>query len=446
MHTLYRLHTNMLIIGALTIGFAIVMVSGRAYCLMTVATVIAYISQLSLMIFFSRDDEVQYSGKVLFLTTIVYCLLIGTMFMCLSYYHDGDTFMFSKADAMFYYNNAIKSANMGFLANAKRIIKTFEFDDCGSLIFDSFIMYLIPNKLFLNAIYMLSGALSSVMLFRIGEHFMPRVYAFLAAMTYGTSSYLIFFHCTFLKESIFVFIVVSAFYFLYKAIANDSPLSIIGSGIFICLLMFFRPAVAAMIIASIMAYYAIKKRNHAISVFLYIGIVGVVLVMMKAMMTTVDRYTAGGDMDALMENSVKANYSTGFNSFVGFFSAFFGPFPSLFPRIEGRPITINFYGAGLTYRTFLILPFWIGVFYAIKQRAILMVPLTVFVLFEMLVSGYVMASMELRKVMPHMPFIYTLSYYGLSQVYANRQSQCLLERSIYLLSVGIMMLWVVIRE
>ena len=436
----------MLIIGILIIGFSVVLVSGRAYCPMTVATLIAYITQLSLLIFFSREDEVRYSSKTMFCTTLGYCLVVGTMFMYLSYFHDGDTFMFSKADAMLYYENAIKSNEIGFLANAKRIINMFEFDDCGSLIFDSLMMYIVPNKLFLNAVYMLSGAISSVMLFRIGNHFMPTIYAFLAALTYGTSSYLIFFHCTFLKESIFVFLVICSFYFLYKALVDNSPLGFLGTGVFLGLIMFFRPAVTAMIIASILAYYAIIKRGHAISLFLYIAVAGIILVTMQALVTTVNRYTAGGDMDALMENSVKANYSVGFNSFVGFFSAFFGPFPSLFPRVEGRPITINYYGAGLTYRTFLIMPFWFGIFYAIKQRVFLIVPVLVFVLFEMIVSGYVMASMELRKVMPHMPFIYTFSFYGLSQVYADGKRREWLERSIYTLSVGIMMLWVVIRE
>ena len=80
------------------------------------------------------------------------------------------------------------------------------------------------------------------------------------------------------------------------------------------------------------------------------------------------------------------------------FGAFLGPFPTLFPKIDG-PARISYYGAGLMYKLFLVIPFWAGVFYAIKERVIMMIPLIVFILVEMFATAAICASLELRKVL-----------------------------------------------
>ena len=287
---LYRLQTNALIVGLLTIGFLAVVFSDRAFCLMTVGTIVAFISQVVLILLFSQGKDTAYTDKGLFWSVLLYGLVCGIWFMSISYYYDGDTFMLSKTDAMFYYRNSIKVVDIGFWENAKRLFKTFDFDDCGALVFDSLVLSIIPDKLFLNSINIFTGAISSVMLFRIGQHYLPNSYAFCAGLAYATSSYLIFFHCSFLKESNFVFLIISSTYFFYNAFIDENQLAFVGMIISLVLSVFYRPAVVAFMIISFAIYFAIKLRGTAISMFLY-GLIGVSLVVtMSFMQGMVDTY------------------------------------------------------------------------------------------------------------------------------------------------------------
>lgn len=440
---LYRLHTNIFLVGLLSIGILAALVPARSGCVMTAGTVLAFITQVALLLYFCQQAGRQYSGRNLLGTVLAYGFLMAAVFMAISYYYEGDTFMFSKSDARLYYTNSMKSAELGFWDNAARLIRKHEFDDWGALLFDSLLMAIIPSKLFLNAVYIVSGAVSSVLLFRLGRRVMPDAFAFCSALAYGTSSFLIFFHCTFLKESIFVFLVICAMYFFYEAVGGGGPWAYIWTALFLGLIVFFRPAVSAMLVIAFLAHFAVSQRGTALSVFLYL-IMGALLVFsLSTIQDMVDTYT-GGDVDAMIEYGTVGGYSSSFSLFVSSFAAPFGPFPSLFPKVPGEPLTINFYGAGLTYKLFLTVPMWLGVFYAIKHRDAHMIPLITYILVGMVATAYVMASLELRKVMTHIPFTYTLAFYGLYR-WDTAEKPLLREPVFHLFAVGVLALWNVIR-
>ena len=444
---LFRLHTYILISGLLSMGLAAVMVSERAYCLMTVGTVFAFITQLSLIMNFSQDEKNVFSEKTLFFTTLFYSAILGTFFMGLSYYYDGDTFMFSKNDAMFYFENSMKVEDIGLLENIKRLTNIYDFEDCGALVFDSLIMALCPSKYFLNAVFMLTGAISAVLIYRLGRYFMSDVYAFTAALAYGTSSFLIFFHCTFLKESFFVFLVVCAMYFFYKAIVTGYYWSYLAAILFVGLIMFFRPAVSAMLVLSFMIYFAISQHGSASSFFIYLIAGASFIVFLAKLQGMVDHYT-GGDMDAMKERGAVENYSSGCTYLVSLFGGPFGPFPSLFPKEAGVPATLNFYGSGLSYRLFLVFPFWIGVYFTIKQRVAKLAPMVIYILVEMIATAMLLASLELRKVLLHIPFMFILTFYGLYEWEQCKETDKIrrIPESVWFVSaIAILVVWTVMR-
>ena len=409
---LYKLHTNILIVGLLSIGFLIVRTPDRAWCLTTAGTVFAYITQLCLMINFSQENLYAYLEKTLFFTVLVYSFIVGFLFMWISYYYAGDTFMFSKSDAFFYLKHSLRAADIGFLANVKLITKEFDFSDWGGLIFDSLVMSIYPSKYLLNAYYMLTGAVSSVLLYRIGQYFMPKMYAFEAALAYGTSSYLVFFHCTFLKESGFVFLVICAMYLYYKAIAGGNNWTYFGTFLFLALILCFRPAVTAILALSFMIYYGITQRGRAVSVFIYLIAAVLFVAFLAKMQTMVDDYT-GGDVDAMQDRNTVGGYTSGFSLLVSWFAGPFGPFPTLFPKEVGKPATLIFYGSALTYKLFLALPFWIGVYLSVKRKMVYLAPMIVYIVLEMCATAFMYASLELRKVLLHVPFMYIVTFYGL---------------------------------
>lgn len=445
---LYKLHTNFFIVGLLLIGFLAVIASDRSLCAMTLGTVIAFASQLLLLIYFSKVSEDAYSDRVLFLVTLIYSFFMGAVFMWISYYYEGDTFMLTKNDAMKYFDEGMKAHDLGFWDNAIRMCRKYDFDDYGGFLVSSFLLFLIPNKLFANAVYMLCGAVSVVMLFRIGRHYMPKVYAFEAALAYGTSSFMILFHCAFLKESVFIFFVIASMYFFFKAAIEKKPQAFIGTVICTSAIVFYRPAVAAFLVISFIGYYAVTQRGSAFSLFLYVMIAVALAVSMAFLQSQFDRYAAD-DTEALLTDSSSAYYSGTVNIIMGWFSAFFGPFPTLFPMaIKGRPVTTNYYGAGLTYRLFLAVPFWMGILFAVKRRNFDMLPVLAFVMIELLASAYVLASFELRKVLLQVPFMFLISFYGLYQMGKSEKLKPfmpLLGFAGYALTIGMLVLWNVIR-
>ena len=289
---LYKWHNNIFIIGLLTISLVGVWTHQFSFDLMAIGTVVAFVSQMTLLIYFVRDENVRYAETTLFVTVLTYSILLGIVFMSLSEYFEGDTFMLTKKDAMLYYKGSMRANDVGFIENAKYLMNKKAFDDWGAYLYDSFLMSLIPSKFFLNASYMLTGAISSMLLFRIGRYYMPEAYAFVGAMAYGTSSYLIMFHCTFLKESLFVFLVICTIYHLNRGIHQESSNAYPFAVFFLFLLFFFRPAVAAFIIMSFAVYVAVKQHGSALSFFFYLAVVVGFVISIRYMMDMADRYSS----------------------------------------------------------------------------------------------------------------------------------------------------------
>ena len=408
---LYRLHNNILIIGLLTLGFLIALSANRAFCAITPVTLIAFATQVLLIMWFSREDWVSYSEKGLFLTTLIYGYLLAGLIIVVAHYLDGEQFLFEDVDGVFYYKEGLKAGEFGVFENAKRLMSKYPFDDWGALL-------------------------------------MPVSYAYLAALAYSTSSYLILFHCTYLKESFFTFLVVCAFYFFYEVIAHNKKKALIGVLFFLAIMVFFRPVVVAFLLMAFVAYYAVTMRGSAVSLFLYGALAVGIVVSLAFMQTQLDSYTSGGNTEEVLAESGSANYSGGFNFFVGWFASLFGPFPTIFPAESVGPVPMNFYGAGLIYKLFIVIPLWAGVFWAIKRFDLLMIPVIIFVLAEIAGAAFVLASFELRKVMLHMPFIYVIAFYGFYQNEKNELSKTLtsfMEFSGYAFAIGVLMLWTVIR-
>ncbi len=412
---------------------------------MAAGCLLAFISQMSLLLYFAKENRTVYSEKTLFVVVFTYSLLLGIIFMAISYVYEGDTFMFNKNDAMLYYKNSVRAYDIGFLSNMAIIVKKWPFDDWGAFFYDSLLMAIIPSKLFLNLSYMLTGSISSVLLFRISRHYMPDVYAFMGALAYGTSSFLILFHCTFLKESLFVTLIICTVYNICRLIHKESPFAIIGFIFFLTILFFFRPAVAIFIIISYFVYFAIKKSGSAISFFIYLGVIVILIISLRYMMDMAEHYTATGEDK--MANSINSKvYSGGFNKFVDLFGGLFGPFPTLFTKPNSMPSTIQFYAPGLTYRLFMALPLWAGLFFILKNKVLELFPIASFILVEMLATGMVTASLELRKVFPHIPFTYIVSFYGLSKWQEKGLSRRIPEILMYSIAIGILVLWNVVKK
>ena len=440
---LYNHHNSIFIYGLLTMAIIACLINQSSFDLMAVGTILAFVSQIALLLYFSQEGEREYSELTLFVTVLTYSIMLGAVFMSLSEYFEGDTFMMTKKDAMLYFKGSMRAYDVGFIENVKHIMRIKSFDDWGAYTYDSLLMSIIPSKLFLNFSYMVTGAISSVLLFRIGCHYMPVSYAFVGAIAYGTSSFLVMLHCTFLKEPLFVFFIICTMYNLCRGMHQESNYAYPKALFFLLILFFFRPAVAVFIIMSFGIYIAVKQHGSALSFFFYLATAALLVVSLKYMLDISERYSTSYD-EKIAESGNDKVYSGGFNIFVNIFGGFFGPFPTLFTKHEA-PSTIQFYGAGLTYRLFMIFPFLGGLFLILKNKVLELLPVTIFIFVEMLATGIVAASLELRKVMPHIPFTYIVSFYGLSKWQDSQILQRIPKALIYSVAIGILVLWNVIK-
>ena len=345
---------------------------------------------------------------------------------------------------MLYYKESIKAADAGLIDGIGYLMKTYDFSDWGSLVFDTLVMYILPYKIFLNIIYTILGALSSLYLFRTGKLFMPDSYAFLAALGYSSSSFATYYNCTFLKESLFLFIVIGSIYYFYRAITTHSHSSILSFLFFLTMISFFRPAVMAFIVVSIFVYFGITQRGKAISLFFYAGALAGLVVSFAMMQKLFDSYTLGGSMETLSSARDNTNYSSGFNLYVSYFGAFLGPFPSLFAKLTG-PSHLEYIASGLVYKLFLAILFWYGVYAAWKKKVVEFIPIIMFVVVEMLLTGSIFAALELRKVIVHVPFTFVVSFYGIYNGFVPNQLTRLSTLPVYLFSIGAMFLWNVLK-
>lgn len=441
---LTKLHSNLLIVGVMAYLCVAYAMPGRALTLVSVASLGAYVTQLAMLLYFTRTATRPYSAPLLFGLTLGYTMLAGILFMELSWYYEGDTFMFSKSDAFFYYAESTKAASMGLADGARYLMQHYKYDDWGSLLLDMCLMWVVPSKYLLNLTYVLMGACSTVWLYDIGRKVMPQGYAFMAALAYGTSSYMIFYHCSFLKESAFVFLVIGAMHGLYRFMERNSVAPLLEAGLCVVLILFFRPAVAAMLVCGAFAYYGYVLKGRALSVFLYLMAALCVAGAAQTAGESIDQYTAGGNMDLIVSTTSNSNYSGSFNYFMSFIAALIGPFPSLYPQESGVTHLV-FYGAGLTYKLFLALPFWFGAFWIIKERHTMLFPLLFFILLEMLATAYVCASMELRKVLLHVPFMYIIAFFGLHHYIESNDRLRLRPAVYYLFGIAVLGVWNLLR-
>ena len=120
---LYKHHNNIFIYGLLTLGMIACLTNQRSFDWMAVGTILSFTSQLVLLLYFAREDGHNYSELTLFVTVLTYSILLGVFMMSLSYYFAGDTFMFSKMDAMLYYKGSMRAYDVGFLENVKRMMR-----------------------------------------------------------------------------------------------------------------------------------------------------------------------------------------------------------------------------------------------------------------------------------------------------------------------------------
>lgn len=357
----------------------------------------------------------------------------------LSYSVNGNFYVFSEADAFTYHTESLAMSQMQLGQAFEYLSDSYSFDDWGAFVVTALLYKIAASPLIISGFYVFLGAFTATRLYDIAGMYFSKKYAFIAAMVYSVSSYAIYFYSTNLKESVMIFLAVMFFYHYYRFLTSGSPFSVLWALFMVALLMFYRPAVAMLLLGSGFVGYTLQLGRSRGSVVVAISLMLVVVFFFGDFQSTVDRYTMSGDLDRVIESRNNAGAIKGggvlFNYVVIALAQTVGPFPTFSPDVSPK---LALWAPGLLLRVLLFLPFWLGVYFIWKNKIYALYPVVLFTLLEMLSLVVIMEGLELRKGLPHMPFVCLISFWflGSLETNADRYSRGYFQRVVQYSMIG----------
>lgn len=361
------------------------------------------------MLLMSSNKEKQLSSSRLAVSVILFNFVFIIINNIISYHYNNNYFVFSAIDASTYdyYGGLIKS---------KTIVEGFNYyegyfavDDFGMLAFIAKIYSIIPSNLLVNFVYMVLSAFTASGLYQLGKYVMSPRYSFFAALSFSVSSYFIWFNSSGLKESIMVFLIVYSFLFYYKFYLSKSVMSLIFLIVFLSMFIFFRPAIIFLFLASVAA--SSINRSKRFSGFITLILILISLVFLSPLLfSTFNRFLGSGVSGMISTNDAAGMVYQGnvvFSYLINFLAAYIGPLATIDPSDKTM---LSFFSPGLIFKIIISVFFILGAHYFLRNKRKEFFPLIFFVLFESTALAFILEALELRKVLPHFPFIYLIGF------------------------------------
>ncbi|WP_321332884.1 hypothetical protein [uncultured Bacteroides sp.] len=362
----------------------------------------------------SQQVNIFFTKRNLAIIVFSVSVLEVALFQLLSFYIDGDTFVFSKADAIQYYTIGYKMSGMSMIDGFHYMadILGYGFDDWGAFIWISCIFRIIPSQQFLSFSYCIIGTLSSLMLFDIGRNFMPRRYAFIAALSFSLASFMTSFYAQSLKEPIMICIIIASFDCFVTYTRNKKETYLVSALLFVSLVLFFRVPTALLLLFSFGLTWTLLRVKGLTAIVLTI-LFTVAICATPFFSSSYDRYLKGGDTEAIIKRKNKMAKEGGFvNQMADPIAAIAGPFPSIkIKTIKATPL----YASGLLYRLLLSVPFLLGSFFIIKEKYFKMYPLVFFFIMSALGVAISAKGLEVRLTTPHLAVAYIVAFWFIAK-------------------------------
>lgn len=385
---------------------------GDEYTALYFINFIVLLAYYSTINFATYKQDNYYTKSRLSSIVFFYSVFFVTINKILSFYYTDNFFLFSDEDAKLYHEGAIEMASESFFGGIGLILSRFEFDDLGIFIVIGSLYRIIESNLIVNFFYIFVGIATAHGIFSISKNFMSVKYSFLCALTYSVSSFVIFFHSSGLKESFLLMIIVLSFDNFFLFLRTKKIKNLILLVCFLLSILLFRPVISFFCLASIGIGILLTLKGKAYSYLLVVSGVVLIFFLYSYISVMSESYLGGGDaanMVALKESSGMVKGSVQFTYAVNILASSLGPLPTVLPA---KPI-LSMYSVGLIYRVLLSVAFWLGVYYVIKYKVALIYPLLLFVFLEAISLTFILEALELRKSLPHFPFIYIIAFWFL---------------------------------
>jgi len=370
-----------------------------------------------------KDNE-YYSHGRLALTVFCYSIIFVFILLDASVYYSGDTYFWDYTDPYAYaqVDRIIVESETSFFDQPALIQKLWtwwDYQDWGASMTQSLFLNLIQSRYFLFISQTAVGAVSAMLMFSLGKKIMPPCYAYMAALSYSISSFSIFYYSSFRKEIFMVFIVTASFWAFYQYLTSKKRVFLILAFIITFFMIFFRGAVAGLMLIGMMSYFGGRKLNKNNAGPVALTVLAVLAVASPILLAKLSSFA-----DELSRNE---NYvdTTTFGIVTSTIGVLIGPFPQLLQVGVTKMSQLPWYGPGLLLKFILFLTFWNGFVLCLKKWEVTILPLFVFTTLEMLALAIMNDGLELRKAMPHISTFYMAAFWFISK-YDERaeEEQC----------------------
>lgn len=361
-----------------------------------------------------------HTGDLFFnLTRLMLVLGVFSFFLVIAfkliYFSATDNFFeFSAKDSLQYDEWAKWMSDSNIIDSVKQYFNRGNtIDDLGAALVTTIAYYIYPSTFMFNIFNIVAGLITAASLYKISLNFTDKKYAYLMALSYGLSSFVIYLYSTGMKEVFFTMFVVLFYSHFIKFWKNRKISSLITAILFLSILILFRPVVMIMIIFSIAIGLFLQKGKVWYSYVLLILLVGLFIAYYSQIMLQKEVYYRGAEfMEAKAYNqNLSPNILTYSTAVI---SSIIGPLPTYHPLVSREQTA--FYSIGLGFRVLLSGFFLFNILRILKNRNFILIAIVMFTLIEMLSLALVLESFELRLNSPHMPFVYLISFHYLYEL------------------------------
>jgi hypothetical protein len=379
--------------------------------------------------FYNTNYNKNFGLSHLLLTVGIISAVYIVLNNIISYIYRENFFVFNEADALEYHNLAIGLMDGNYTIG--EVLKQYratnlDFSDYGMIYF-TYINYLIfESNLMVNFSFWVIGLFSTRFMYHISLNFVDKKHAYLATLFLFTSSFIQWFNSSGLKEPIMIFLILMSYFYFYKYLKNKGLTYFLMIIAPLVLLLFFRPAVTLFILFGYFFYFFLQMRvNKYFKNFIILAFV-LLFVSTNVVKSEFEKYTGGGT-DQMIENlQVEEGMVKGgglvFNYIVNIIASIFGVFPTVYTdanfgihkilSVDNR-LLLSFHYPGLMLKVFFSTAFLVGFYYSIKNRIVLLIPITFFFITEMFALIFTLEALELRKSLPHFIWFYLFIFYGI---------------------------------
>lgn len=360
--------------------------------------------------------EMFYTYGRLGYMVFIFSAVGGVMYLNMSYYYAENVYFWDYNDPWAYYlldmkiiDNDISYFDIPDFIRS--VHSRWDYSDWGATLSQSFFLKIIPAKYFLYFSQTVLNTLGALMMFDACRKIMHREYAYLAALSFATASFTIFYCVSFRKEIMMMFIVITSFWLFYRYIDKKRKRFLILAFLVSLFLLLFRPAVAALLWVAMFSYFLLDYWNKGKIIPIIFAIIIAAGFSFTLILESINHYTDGGDLSK-NENYIDA---TPFSILTSTFGALIGPFPQLVQIGVGNFSQLPMYGNGLLFKYLLFIAFWSGFVLCLKKQVATVLPLYVFCILEMAGLAVVNDGLELRKALPHIPIFYYPAFWFVSK-------------------------------